>query len=168
MIVHTFSGYELRPAGLDDLELARAWTNADPDHIGRVDPAFWIHQAPGMESWLLCDGKGPVFFFKAIIHRETLEVHIQFPPYPIQENAGKQIEHRRRVSLALIEGTRWLEQRVKGLEKMRFESQNPSLIRFAEKYLGFTNFGGQLTKSLKEAPYVRLNRRAESDPARTN
>lgn len=153
MIAHQFSRYLLLPADWRYLELARAWTAADPDHAGRVQGEFWIEQGEGFESWVLTDEEGPVFFFKAIIRDGYVEVHIQFPPYPQEAPIERQAHHRRRLSLALIEGMRWYEQRVR-IRELRFDSRNEQLIRFAEKHLGFKNDGGQLSKRL-EADHVR-------------
>lgn len=157
MIVHRFSGYTLVPADASCLMLACVWTTADPDHAGRVKPEFWIEQGEGMESWLLYDKHGAVYFFKSIRRGLDIEIHIQFPPYPAEAGATARMRHHRRISFALIEGMRWLENRVRGrIREIRFESRNPSLIRFAEKHLGFTNENGQLSKRL-EAPHVRIN-----------
>ena len=61
--VFTFDGYVLRPAGVDDLEMAEAWTAADPAHHGtRAD--FWISNRIDVKSYLLVDRHGPVFFFR--------------------------------------------------------------------------------------------------------
>lgn len=150
MITHAFSCYRLRRADLGDVELAAAWTKRDPEHAGRVLPEFWIEQGIGVESWVLFDKQGPVFFFKSVVRNQILEVHIQFPPYPIAATLEKQAQHKRRMSLALIEGMRWLEQRVKGFFlEIRFDSRDSKLIHFAEKHLGFTNQNGQLAKRLQ-------------------
>jgi hypothetical protein len=157
MITHQFSRYVLIPADPKHLDLARAWTLADPDHAAqRVRPEFWIEQGERWEAWLLTDEEGPVYFFKAVRYDPDIEVHIQFPPYPAVAAITSQIHHRNRLSMALVEGMRWLERRARGVREIRFESQNPSLIRFAEKHLGFTNEGGRLSKRL-EAADVRCN-----------
>lgn len=154
MIVHRFSGYTLVPADATVAALAEQWTKSDPDHVLRVNPIFWIEQGEGMESWLLYDRHGPIYFFKSIRRDNDIEVHIQFPPYPSETEPAMRMNHHRRLSLALVEGLRWLESRVRGkIREIRFDSRNPSLIRFAEKHLGFTNENGQLSKRL-EAPRV--------------
>ena len=86
----------------------------------------------------------------------AIEVHIQFPPYPAAADLAGQMQHRRRMSLALIEGLRWLERRVNGhgLREIHFDSRNPSLIRFAQKYLGFHNERGLLSKPLEDSGHV--------------
>lgn len=155
MIAHQFSRYVLVPADPRNLDLARAWTLADPDHAGQVRPEFWIEQGEGFESWLLTDKEGPVFFFKAIVRDRYVEVHIQFPPYPAAAPIANQMHHRNRMALALVEGMRWFEARVR-IREVRFESRNPSLIRFAVKHLGFRDEGGQLSKCL-EGDYVRAS-----------
>jgi hypothetical protein len=149
MIAHQFSRYLLIPADPRHLGLARAWTLADPDHAGSVRPEFWIEQGEQCEAWLLTDEEGPIYFFKAVRRYPDIEVHVQFPPYPAVAPITSQIHHRNRLSLALIEGMRWLEQRAKSVREIRFESKNPKLIRFAENHLGFTNEGGHLSKHLE-------------------
>jgi hypothetical protein len=156
MLTYQFSRYLLIPADPRHLELARAWTLADPDHAGSVRPEFWIEQGERWEAWLLTDAEGPVYFFKAVRYDPDIEVHIQFPPYPAVAAITSQIHHRNRLSMALVEGMRWLERRARGVREIRFESQNSSLIRFAEKHLGFTNEGGHLSKRL-EAADVRIH-----------
>lgn len=164
MIVHRFSGYTLVPADATCAALAHMWTMADPDHAGRVKPEFWIEQGEGIESWLLYDRLGAVYFFKSIRQDLDIEIHIQFPPYPVDAR----MNHHCRISLALVEGMHWLENRIRGkIREVRFESRNPSLIRFAEKHLGFTNENGQLSKRL-EATDVRKYGSAIDDSARTN
>jgi hypothetical protein len=154
MITHQFSRYLLIPADPRHLDLARAWTLADPDHAGSVRPEFWIEQGEGCEAWLLTDEEGPVYFFKAVHCQPDVEVHIQFPPYPAAAPILSQVHHRNRLALALVEGMRWLECRLKAAKRMReirFDSRDPKLIRFAEKHLGFTNEGGHLSKRLEAA-----------------
>lgn len=156
MIAHQFSRYVLIPADQKHLDLARAWTLADPDHAGSVRPEFWIEQGEGCEAWLLTDKEGPVYFFKAVHFNPDIEVHIQFPPYPAAAPIHSQAHHRNRLALALVEGMRWLERTARSVREIRFESRNPKLIRFAENHLGFSNEGGQLSKRL-EAAGVRSN-----------
>jgi hypothetical protein len=136
MMAFTFGGYQLREALAQDLELARAWTAADPDHAGRVLPEFWLTNA-----WLLSDSAGPIFFFRGIrqgLGGRELEIHIQFAPGLT----------RQRLTAALMEGMAWLEANTQDVDEIRFDSKNFSLIRFCEKRLGFTNAGGKLTKRL--------------------
>jgi hypothetical protein len=150
MAVHKFDEFELRMAGPENLELATRWTNADPDHAGRVKPEFWIEQSRRAESWLLRDRLGPIFFFKAVkLEGNILEVHVQFaPPPPAGFAEWEQIRHRSRISRALIRGMQWLEQRVSGFEEIRFESQSPLLIHFCQNHLGFSRRGKLLYKRL--------------------
>jgi hypothetical protein len=80
-----FSGYTLRPAGEADRRLAEQWTSRDLDHAGKIDPGFWLEQRPGMDSVVMEDSQGPVFFFKTQLlttkdERITAQVFIQFMP----------------------------------------------------------------------------------------
>jgi hypothetical protein len=130
----TFKGYQLRDTVPGDLELARDWTAADPDHAGRVLPEFWITR-----GWLLSDDKGPLFFFRGIrTMSRTLEIHVQF---------GKDLTRERLVP-ALIDGEAWLLENALDVDEICFDSKNPILIHFCEKRLGFVNQFGKLCKRL--------------------
>lgn len=151
-----FDEFALRPAVAEDLPLATTWTRADPDHWG-MDAAFWIQQGYRVESWLLHDATGPVFFFTAKTFEnragaqleKVLEVHVQFPPVPNEHEGEAQRQHRQRMGHALLDGTAWLEKNLRGeFAEIRFESLSPGLIRFCERHLGFTNQGGRLFKRL--------------------
>jgi hypothetical protein len=130
----SFEGYQLRDAVPDDLELACNWTEADEDHAGHVDPAFWLEN-----GWLLLDADGPIFFFKGIrVQPRTLEIHVQFRPEIMRE----------RLIAALIQGMAWLELNANEIDEICFESRHPRLIAFCEKRLGFKNSNGKLHKQL--------------------
>jgi hypothetical protein len=172
-----FSGYTIRPANLPhtvtagkklyadlDLRLAIEWTAADPDHRGKIDPEFWLEQRPGMDSVVVEDQSGPVFFFKTcllverkqVMEREQDEediriiaqVFIQFMPCATEED-------RERTRQALMEGTAWLAPVLEqsGAEEMFFDTRQPKLIAFCQKRLGFIVDGKDL-----EGGYVRLRR----------
>lgn len=152
----------LRPAGAiaTDRLLAKQWTEADPDHCGRVKPEFWLEQDFDIDSYLLLDAEGPLFFWKGIIRLDELlsrpsarviEMHIQFPP------AMDSRELRARIREGLVEGLHWLEQilhQAKVLE-IYFDSTNPVLIYFCENRLGFTREGLRLRKRLISPPVGR-------------
>jgi hypothetical protein len=142
---YQFSGYTLRPCGAQDVALATRWTEADPDHAGRVSPSFWV-----VNGYLLSDSEGPIFFFKGALRGVGLEVHLQFPPY---DNPAMKHRLRHRISQGLIEGTEWLEKKMAGkICYITFESKTPALIRFCEKRMGFTHEAGKLRKSLSTSP----------------
>jgi hypothetical protein len=145
----------LRPAGTDgnweqDLELARAWVAADPDHAGKVLPEFWLEQKLDRDSFLLRDAIGPIYFFKMHLANKwqqgdpgnlmlpAVRIFLQFAP------------EKNRISKALIAGTAWLERMLKQgpMKEYYFDSQNESLIRFSQKRLGFTREGSILRKRL--------------------
>lgn len=136
----TFDGYTLRPAGEEDLELARTWTSEDPSHAGRIAPEFWLQQGKGEEAWVLEDEHGPVFFFHM---QQTVKALIQFGP-------SRTREQRERTQLALMAGMAWLGALLGSIGKheMVFDSQNPALKRFCEKRLGFAATPDMLTKGL--------------------
>jgi hypothetical protein len=129
----TFSGYTLRPAHSSDYELAKTWTEKDPEHNGRIAPLFWIDQRPGRDAYLMEDNGGPLFFFKiCAIDFQMVELHIQFSP--------PEVNDRRRIREALIQGLQWLESVLKasGIREIRFESEYPELVRFSQRHLGFS------------------------------
>lgn len=150
-----FGEYELRPAGTKrgDLGLAVAWVDSDPDHQG-TPPGFWIDQKANIDSYLLSDDSGPVFFFK-IVQREQrenapfftvtkiAEIHIQFRPVTTRAE-------RERLMTALQEGLVWLEKVLAsvGVQEIYFDSRNTNLIRFCLKRLAFTQDGERLTKRI--------------------
>ena len=131
-----FSGYTLRPVGAGDRELAAEWTAADPEHAGKIEPEFWLEQRPGVDSVLVIDAKGPVFFFKAAMYqggtKRTAQVFIQFMPCETEED-------RERTREALMQGMQWLEPVLKqgGAEEIFFDSRERKLITFCVKRLGF-------------------------------
>ena len=148
-----FNGFTLRVATADDLPLAQAWTDADPDHRG-MDAHFWIEQKPGTNSMMLEDAIGPIFFFKMervvppgaagiemplrsestvqINLGRALELHIQFAP----GDHGLKL----RTMQGLSKGMGWLEKNLaeQGYDALFFTSKNPRLITFCECRLEFT------------------------------
>jgi hypothetical protein len=135
-----FGGYMLRPAGgnllnrrMADLDLARAWTAADPDHAGRIEPGFWLQQGIGVDSYLASDRSGPLLFLKIVKHCFTetewhAELHVQFAP-----------GERERTRCALMKGMEWLIPILErsGAREIYFATRNQTLLRFAVKRLGF-------------------------------
>jgi hypothetical protein len=145
----TFDYFVLRPALRSDLETADAWNYADSAHRNG-DPAFWLEQGPNVESYVLEDTFGPVFFFKMERRNASeIELHVQFPP--MGETVLAQAMLRHRVMKGLIHGFKWLE-KVLSFRKMTrliFTSTNPYLIKFCERRLGFVCEGNHLTKELR-------------------
>jgi hypothetical protein len=174
-----FGEYLLRPAGTNgnaeaDLELARAWVAADPEHAGKVLPEFWLEQTLGRDSYLLRDGVGPIYFFKMHLlgmvicdfksgaedvfpanrmgFDQAVRIFLQFPPLIFGMTGADTfyIGRRIRIANALTEGMTWLERMLKQgpVKEYYFDSQNESLIRFSQKRLGFTRDGSILRKRL--------------------
>lgn len=173
-----FSAYTLRPAGEEDRRLAEQWTAWDDDHAGKIDPGFWLEQRPGIDSVVVEDSRGPVFFFKTCL---LIEKITDQSPLPIQlvglsqktiEEVRPQImkiiaqvfiqfmpcttdEDRARTRQALIEGTAWLAPVLEqsGAEEMFFDTRQLKLSAFCQKRLGFIVDG----KDLQDG-YMRLRR----------
>lgn len=139
----TFDEFVLRPAKAEDLPLANRWTMGDPHHRATTKPAFWIEQGADTNSYLLLDPKGAVFFFRMDLHKELVEVHIQF----VDGNALTQSRTRR----GLMRGFKWLEKMLldSGFEVYYFHSSSPQLIFFCQNRLGFMWDGKKLSRKLR-------------------
>lgn len=149
----SFGRYTLRPAGRlsIDILLATQWTEADPDHAGRVAPDFWLEQRLGRDSYVLDDQDGPLFFFKAVHCHPRVEIHVQFPPrFNAIRFPGEAALQRHVLSRAMIEGLRWLERVLtqNDIREIYFDSANDPLIAFCTKRLGFNRDGSKLLKRL--------------------
>lgn len=171
-----FQGFQLYRAGQQDCWLAQLWTDMDPHHHETTPAEFWVENAPGVESYLLRDRDGWLFFSRLqrrnIIARRTpgvaeslwsaVELHIQFGPAegervlkPVldrtpyrQETAAMQTINRERTIAGLVRGMEWLELALAGagVSALFFDSENPNLIRFSQKRLGFAQEGTKLLK----------------------
>lgn len=136
--IFTFDGFVLRPAGVDDLELATLWVQDDPAHRG-TPASFWIVQKMEIKSALLTDCHGPVFFFRVEAHfgpEAYLQVWIQFSP----ESTRALDERSQR---GVVSGFAWLEKMFApmGFQAVYFDTRNPKLVYFCRKNLGFVNTG---------------------------
>lgn len=140
-----FDGFQLRPAVEADFSLAQYWNNADPDHRHRTKPAFWLEQGASVNSFLLHDAIGPVFFFRIDVDADTVEIHMQFSP---DSSAGTRLRTMNAMSI----GLRWLEKRLSsvGCNTIYFNSRTPRLIMFCQQRLGFAWDGRRLEKKLPE------------------
>lgn len=153
MSIFHFDGFCLQTARPFEnyKKLAQEWTDADAYHKHSTDGGFWFEQDSGIESYILEDKFGVVFFFKMQRHpHDEVELHIQFPP-PAQDprtEAGR----RDRVMRGLTLGLEWIEKvlALKEVSTLFFVSQNPSLIRFCEKRLGFTRAKKRLVKPIAQ------------------
>lgn len=167
----SFRGYTLRPAcadvppkgkrggkihpGLYDLQHATVWTKADPHHRHKTPPEFWLEQGPGVESYMMEDRYGPLLFFKMVRGPEkTVEMHVQFPPYP--HTPTGRAELRCRIVHALMLGFEWLERvlSLRGVESLSFVCDTPTLRQFCIKRLQFVqDKGTRLRKVIARPQY---------------
>lgn len=139
-----FGAYTLRPTIMNDFPQAAVWTSNDPDHRGKIAPAFWID---GRDTYLLIDEQGPVFFFKTqLVGEKTIKLYIQFGPDDTRRAKLRTIK-------GLVAGLEWLEKELLecSYENVYFTSKRPALISFCEDRLGFTTRDGVLSKKLREA-----------------
>lgn len=120
MKTYTFSQYTLRPAAEEDILCATAFLSEDPFHEDMA-PEFFITQGPGIESYLLEDIEGPVFFFRMT---RVVRVDIQFAPESLHPNM------RERIRGGLTAGFKWLMASLANSPNYQviFESKNPELI----------------------------------------
>lgn len=136
--VFHFEGFTLRPAAIEDIELAWTWTQADPAHRG-TPAAFWIAQTFDVKSYLLIDDVGPVFFFRmqaSFGEEGAVQVWIQFPMKCTREPDE-------RMSRGMAAGFMWLEKVLAGIgfAAVYFDTRNPKLVYFCRRQLGFVNTG---------------------------
>lgn len=173
-----FQGFQLFRAGIEDLWLADLWTDIDPHHRETTRGEFWVTNRPGVESYLLRDAQGFLFFARLerqdLIARRTaeskpttweaVELHIQFGPnegerfldpcltrtISYREAMAMTAIKRERTVAGLVRGIEWLELALSGagVPALFFNSQNPHLVRFSEKRLGFAQEGSKLLKWL--------------------
>jgi hypothetical protein len=152
-----FREYTLRPATEADRDLATTWTAADPWHANTTPPDFWLDQAIGLESYILEDAEGPVFFFRMT---RAVRLDIQFPPEDPHDDM------RKRVRDGLREGFGWLAAvlALSGVHQVIFKSENPELIRSAEKRLGFVPSPGEFVHDfVARKAAVEIKREEASD-----
>jgi hypothetical protein len=139
--------FTLRPALLHYKTLAAEWTALDPDHAGRVPADFWLTQDHGVDSYLLQDDKGPLFFFRvdstSTSRGLVAALHIQFRP-----SEGPEDDERTRNGI--YQGLTWLEPmlRAAGVRAVSFDSTNEPLVRYSVKRLGFEQRGSRLIKHI--------------------
>lgn len=173
-----FQGFQLFRAGIEDLWLADLWTEMDPHHRDTTKGEFWITNRPGVESYLLRDPQGFLFFARLERHDliarrtadakpaawEAVELHIQFGAnegervfdpcltrtVSYREAMAMETIKRERTVAGLVRGIEWLELALSGagVPALFFNSENPHLVRFSEKRLGFAQEGSKLLKWL--------------------
>jgi len=150
---YRFGKYILRPATDADLALAETWVCADPWHANTTPAEFFLNHEKGIESFVLEDPDGPVFFFRMT---RTIRLDIQFPP----DDAQPTDQPHERTREALMAGVEWLASSLAlaGIHQLIFDSDNPLLIRSAERRLGFHRSPNELVRDIavkKEATNVR-------------
>lgn len=131
---YQFDGYTFRAATYLDLALARTWNEADPEHGWEMQyPQYWIEQSRQVNSYVLEDGEGIVFFVKSIRqpHNE-IEITMQF-------DRSMKTVMLSRVVFGLMTGFAWLKKALPAnrYDAVYFVSENPELIAFAQNNLGF-------------------------------
>jgi hypothetical protein len=136
--VYKFDGYTFRPATPDDQHLARLWNSMDPDHKWELQyPEYWIEQNSQVNSYVLEDAIGILFFVKSIQHMgREIEISLQF-----DRECG--MVSKTRVMSGMEVGFAWLKKALpmNGFKALYFVSKNKDLILFTEKRLGFVKDG---------------------------
>lgn len=142
---YRFDGYLYRPAVLEDLRLAQAWNRADDEHAWEADyPLYWIEQNNRVNSYVLEDVMGIVFFVKSIRQPDDqIEITLQF------DRSGRRVS-RRRAMEGMRVGFEWLKEALpaNGFKAVYFVSKNPQLGAFAVKSLGFSQDEDRYTYGL--------------------
>lgn len=146
--VYQFGGYTFRPATVDDKQLARLWNMMDPEHKWELQyPDYWIEQNNQVNSYVLEDAVGILFFVKSIQHMSNeIEITLQF-----DRECG--IVSKARVVRGLEVGFEWLKKALpmNGFKSLYFMSKNEDLILFTEKRLGFVKDGTREMYTLQGA-----------------
>lgn len=139
-VSYTFFGYTLRPATAEDIELARAWTAADPDHRGVIAPEFWVEQAPGIDSYVLVDAAGPVFFFRM---QRAVRLFVQFAPIRNKED-------EKRAREGIFHGVNFLAAALSKVHiaEMLFDSASKLLRLYVVGRLRFIPREGTLSRAI--------------------
>jgi hypothetical protein len=145
--VYEFDGYTFRPATAKDLPLARQWNRMDPDHTWELQyPEYWIEQNSQVNSYLLEDAIGTLFFVKSIRHMgNEVEISLQFDRQHGMVSKG-------RVTRGMEVGFAWLKKALpmNGFTALYFVSKTEELISFTEKRLGFKRDGIRMIYRLEE------------------
>ena len=165
-----FQGFEMYAARREDLWLAMLWTGMDEHHRDKIDPLFWVEASAGVETYLMADRSGFVFFFRLnrcvmcvgdeSVPHQMVRVHIQFAPVkptdppacvPLTTEARRKAAmpvDRVRTMRALVLGCEWMQRAMEplGISALCFESESPTLIRFCQKHMGFRREGMWLIK----------------------
>jgi hypothetical protein len=147
MPVYQFDGYTFRPATPDDRTLARLWNMMDPEHKWELQfPDYWIDQNNRVNSYVLEDSIGILFFVKSIRQADNeIEIAIQF-----DRECGT--VSKARVMRGMAAGFAWLKDALpmNGFKSLYFQSKNEDLILFTQKRLGFVKDGKRYVHTLKE------------------
>lgn len=145
--VYQFDGYKFRPATSDDQPLARLWNRMDPEHTWELQyPDYWIDQNNQVNSYVLEDEIGILFFVKSIRHMgNEIEITLQF-----DRECG--MVSKTRVMRGMEVGFAWLKKALpmNGFTALYFVSKNEDLILFTEKRLGFVKEGMREIYRLQE------------------
>jgi hypothetical protein len=148
--VYQFDGYTFRPATLDDKPLSRMWNLMDPEHKWELQyPDYWVDQNNQVNSYVLEDAIGILFFVKSIRQADNeIEISLQF-----DRECGT--VSRARVVRGLEAGFGWLKKALpmNGFKTLYFFSKNEDLVLFTEKRLGFVKDGAREIYTLKDTEF---------------
>jgi hypothetical protein len=121
---------EMVESGPEDLEQIQAWTRVDPWHHHQNNPKWWL-TGNGFLSFRLQDEHGPICYARIDREGDQFRLNCQFGP-------STEVSRRR-----VVEGLTYFFTRVPqflGGSGMRFDSDNPGLIRFLSRW-GFKPSG---------------------------
>lgn len=110
----------------------------DPDHTWELQyPDYWIDQNSQVNSYVLEDSIGILFFVRSTRHMgNEIEITLQF-----DRQCG--MVSKTRVMKGMEVGFEWMKKALpmNGFKAMYFVSKNQDLILFTERRLGFVKDG---------------------------
>jgi hypothetical protein len=119
-----------------DLDQLNLWISVDPYHFHQGQPEWWLSGAEGsLLSFCLMDDRGPLTYVRLDAEGEYVRIHTQFAP--------QFVVSKRRLVIGMIHAVRSLIELYKsaGKKGLVFNSVNPSLVAFMDKYLEFKSVG---------------------------
>lgn len=164
-----FDGWKLRAVTEADREQLDAWIAADPAHVAKLEPDFFLGLEVNAQGQLAADPRatcyaledetGTVFFIRL---SRAARVNIQFPPardLKIRADAE-------RTALALVQGMAFLEVALgrAGVEEWIFSTESPKLQKLAVRALGFIASPREMVRAIS-GPNEARNRVVEATTA---
>jgi hypothetical protein len=133
---------DIIPSNQEDLPRLREWVAADPWHKHQKTPEWWL-TGNGYLSFCIRDEDGPIFYSRIDQDQEWFRLHCQFGPRS-EVNRGRVVAG---ITAYLKVIPSYLESNGK---RMRFDSENSSLIKFLESRGFHSDPAGDFVFEFKE------------------